>query len=43
MPSKNETQIYQDFHVSEKALASKRPEMRDRRLLTKAKLKGGQV
>jgi hypothetical protein len=26
-----------------KALASKRPEMRDRRLVTKVKLKGGQV
>jgi hypothetical protein len=27
----------------EKALASKRPKMRDRRLSTKTKLKGGQI
>jgi hypothetical protein len=29
--------------LQDKALATKRPEMRDRRLLSKAKLKGGEM
>jgi hypothetical protein len=37
--SKNESQIYPDCH----ALATKRPEMRDERLASKAKLKGSQI
>jgi hypothetical protein len=34
---------YQDCHIQNKALAFERLEMRDKRLLTKAKLKGGQM
>jgi hypothetical protein len=40
---KNETQICPDYVLQDKALATKRPEMRDGRLTSKAKLKGGQI
>jgi hypothetical protein len=38
-----ETQIFPDYMLQDKKLVAKRPEMRDGRLASKAKLKGGPI